>query len=336
MSKVLVTGGGGFLGSAIVRGLVKRGDAVRSFSRGFYPELERLGVEQVQGDISEPDAVERACTGVDIVFHTAAKPGVWGDYQCYYQTNVLGTENILAGCQKAGVDRLIHTSSPSVIFDGKDMEGVDASVPYPETFHAHYPKTKALAEMRVRKAAEAGLPAIILRPHLIWGPGDNHLVPRILAKGKNGRLARVGDGKNLVDTIYIDNAADAHLLAADALARNPDLSGSIYFISQDEPIPLWEMVDRILEAGGLPKVKKRVSAKTAYRLGAFFEGLYKSFHIDSEPPMTRFVAGELATAHWFDIEAARTDLGYHPKISAQEGFRRLALWLKENPEKEIP
>lgn len=328
MGNVLVTGGGGFLGKALVRRLVRPGKRVRSFSRGFYPELASLGVEQIRGDIADPAAVEAAVSGIDVVFHTAARPGVWGNYESYFAPNVLGTRNIISACLNNNIRALIHTSSPSVVFDGRDMEGVDESAPYPGRFSAHYPETKAIAEKEVRAACKQGLRAVILRPHLIWGPEDNHLVPRILARGR--RLARIGDGGNRVDTIYIDNAADAHLLAAGRLLENPGLSGRVYFISQGAPIPLWEMVDAILSAGGLPPVRRMVSRRKAVWLGASLETLYKCLNLRGEPPMTRFLAEELSTAHWFDITAARKDLGYDPRISTEEGLARLSAWLKKN------
>ncbi len=325
---VLVTGGGGFLGGAIVRSLVSRGERVRSFSRSFYPELREMGVEQVQGDLADAEAVTKACERAEVVFHVAAKPGVWGSYDSFWRPNVIGTENIIATCRSCGVQRLIYTSSPSVVFCGGDMAGVDESVPYPANFHAHYPKTKAMAEQRVLDAVRKGLAAVVLRPHLIWGPRDNHLVPRLLARGP--RLRQVGDGTNLVDTIYIDNAAHAHLIAEEKLKENKDLTGRVYFISQDEPIALWEMINQILAAGGQPPVKKTISPKLAWLAGALCEGLYKILKLKGEPPMTRFVAKELATSHWFNIQAAKTDLGYRPLVSTQEGLERLADWLKKN------
>ncbi len=326
LHKVLVTGGGGFLGGAIVKQLVDRGKDVRSFSRNFYPELAQLGVEQIQGDIVDKTAVEQACKGVELVFHVAAKPGVWGNYADYYPTNVMGTQHVIDACKKHGVLRLVFTSSPSVVFDGTDMEGVDESVPYPEKFHAHYPKTKAMAEQLVIKAADKDLMTITLRPHLIWGPKDNHLVPRIIERA--GRLVRVGSGKNLVDTIYIDNAAEAHVLAADRLKENPGLSGKVYFISQDNPVPLWDMVNDILKTAGHPPVKRAIPRKIAWLMGALFEVVFKMFRIRGEPQMTRFLADELATAHWFDIRAARKDLGYAPTVSIKEGLSRLEQWLQ--------
>jgi 2-alkyl-3-oxoalkanoate reductase len=332
--RVLVTGGGGFLGGAIVKRLVKRGDRVISFSRGFYPELAEIGVEQIRGDISDSAAVEQACRKVELVFHVAAKPGIWGDYTAYYRTNVVGTLNVIAACKQHHISRLVYTSSPSVVFSGADMEGVDESVSYPEKYIAHYPKTKAMAEQLVRRAAAEGLKTVILRPHLIWGPKDNHLVPRIIEQAS--RLVRVGNGRNLVDTIYIDNAADAHIQAADKLKQNRHLSGKVYFISQDNPVPLWEMVNNILSAAGLFPVQRSISRNTAWMIGAVLEFVYKTFNISGEPRMTRFLADELSTSHWFDISAAKKDLGYHPEISIEEGLSRLEKWLQHRPEGEGP
>ncbi len=326
--KVLVTGGGGFLGKAIIRRLVERGGRVLSFSRGIYYDLKSLGVTHIQGDINDSQAVERACNGVDLVFHVAARAGISGRYSEYYQTNVVGTKNVIHACKKHGISRLIYTSSPSVIFDGKDMEGVDESVPYPATFHASYPKTKALAEQEILSSLDNKLNAVILRPHLIWGPEDNHLVPRIIQRAS--RLRIIGHGKNTVDTTYIGNAADAHILAADRLKESPDLSGKIYFISQDEPILLWEMVNNILRAAGLPEITQSIPRSVAWGIGAVMEFAYKLFSLSSEPPMTRFVANELATSHWFNISAAKRDLGYKPKISTSEGLQRLENWLQTN------
>lgn len=325
--QVLVTGGGGFLGLAIVRALTARGDHVRSFSRKPHPVLNSLPVEHLQGDIADLPALERAGKGVDVVYHTAAKPPPWGAHRDYHQTNVTGTLNVIAACRRNQVPRLIHTSTPSVIFDGRDLEGVDESVPYPPRYTAHYPLTKAEAEKAVIRAGSGNLHTIVLRPHEIWGPEDPHFVPRILARA--GRLRRIGDGRNRVDTTYIDNAAEAHLLAADALRERPELSGRVYFISQGEPIPAWDMIDAILKAAGLPPVKGQISHRTARTLAFVFEKIYAWLRLPGEPPMTRFVADALATAHWFDIGAARRDLNYAPAVSTAEGLRRLEAWLRE-------
>jgi len=323
----LVTGGSGFLGGAIIKGLLARGTRVRSLSRRFSTALAALGVEQMAGDIADPEAVNRGCAGVDLVFHTAARTGVWGPGDLFWRANVNGTQNVIDACRRQAVGRLIHTSSPSVVFDGRDMENADERVPYPRRHCAAYPSSKAEAERRVRQAARQGLAAIILRPHLIWGPGDNHLVPRIIARAK--KLRRVGGGGNRVDTLYIDNAAAAHLMAAERLAENPRLSGRIYFISQGAPLPLWEMVDKILAAAGLPPIRGSIPFWLAFLAGALLESSFRLLRIAREPPMTRFVARELACAHWFNIAAARTDLGYRPVVSTAEGLERLAAWLKK-------
>jgi nucleoside-diphosphate-sugar epimerase len=334
--KVLVTGGGGFLGGAIVRMLRERGDEVRSFSRGAYPLLAALGVEQMSGDLEDRDAVIKAGEGCDLVFHVAARAGIWGSYHEYYQANVVGTENVIFACLLNGTSRLVYTSSPSVVFDGSDIEGGDESLPYPASYEANYPATKALAEQLALAANSAKLAVTALRPHLIWGPGDNHLVPRILAKRRAGKLRRIGNHPNLVDTVYIDNAAKAHLLAADRLFPGSVVAGKSYFISNDEPLPLWDMINRILAAADMPPVTRSISPQLAYIAGCICEALWGLFQLGGEPPMTRFVAKELATAHWFDISAARRDLGYTPEISIDEGLIRLRSWLQQIPVSKQP
>ena len=319
--KILVTGGGGFLGRSIVRRLVDRGDDVRSLARNLYPELEDLGVEQVQADLSNSGMILKACEDRDVIFHTAAKPPPWGKYDDYYQTNVVGTQNIVDACLHHEKPRLVYTSTPSVIFNGENLEGVDESFSYPEKFNAYYPMTKAMAEQRVVQAARRNLKAVILRPHEIWGPEDPHFVPRLLARVK--KLRQIGDGKNLVDTIYIDNAADAHVLAADKLKEYPQLSGNIYFISQDEPIPAWGMINAILKVAGYEPVKGRIPFRVAWLIGAVLEYIYKKLDLSGEPQMTRFLAEAVATSHWFDISAAKKDLGYRPQVSIEEGLKRL-------------
>lgn len=324
--RALVTGGGGFLGSAIVRQLLDRGDEVVSFSRGSYPELAALGAKQCRGDLGDLQALAEAARGCDIVFHVAAKAGVWGSFQEYYQANVVGTGNVLAACRLNAISRLVYTGSPSVVFNGSDVEGGNESLPYPARFEAPYPHTKALAEQAVLAANSPELATVSLRPHLIWGPADNHLVPRIVAKARAGKLRRIGRRPCLVDTVYVDNAAEAHLNAADRLAPGSPPAGKAYFISNGEPLPVWEMVNRILAAAGLPPEERSVPASLAYAAGTVCETVWMALALSGEPPMTRFVARELATAHWFDISAARRDLGYQPRVSLDEGLRRLQQW----------
>jgi nucleoside-diphosphate-sugar epimerase len=325
--KTLVTGGGGFLGGVIVRMLRERGDQVVSISRSSYPALTALGVAQVQADLTDKAAVINVAEGCDSIFHVAAKAGIWGSYNDFYQANVTGTEHVLEACRVHGITKLVYTSSPSVVFDGSDVENGDESLPYPRHYEAHYPKTKALAEQLVVAANGPMLATVALRPHLIWGPGDNHLVPRIITKGKSGKLRKIGNRPCLVDTVYVDNAARAHLQAADNLKPGSPVAGKAYFISNGEPIPLWEMVNLILAAAGIAPVTASISRNTAYTMGILCEGFWRLFKLPGEPPMTRFVAKELATAHWFNINAARKDFGYHPEVSLDAGMKHLKQWL---------
>jgi len=321
--KALVTGGGGFLGKAIILKLLARGDAVRSFSRGDYPELRDRGVDVVHGDIADPSAVHSAVADCDVVFHVAAKPGIWGPYAEYHRTNVMGTKNVIEACKGHQVTRLVYTSTPSVVHSGGDVEGIDESRPYAKHFETHYPKTKAMAEQMVLASNSKEMGTVALRPHLIWGPGDNHLVPRLIERGKAGRLRRIGKTQHPVDSTYIDNAAMAHLLAANRLRPDAVIAGKAYFISQGEPVDISDLINRIIATAGIPPIKRTVSPSLAYTVGWILETIYTLFRIKNEPPMTRFLAKQLSTAHWFDISAARRDLGYSPDVSIAEGLKRL-------------
>jgi nucleoside-diphosphate-sugar epimerase len=264
-----------------------------------------------------------AVRGCDAVIHTAAKPGVWGPFAEYFAANVLGTQNILDACRAEGVRKLVYTSSPSVVHAGGDLENADESLPYPAHYETHYPKTKAEAERRVLAANGPELAAVALRPHLIWGPGDNHLTPRILARGKAGRLRRIGSAEKLVDATYIDNAAAAHLNALDRLDVGAACAGKPYFIANDEPQPIWTLINGILDAGGLPPVTRAFPLWAGLAVGGVLETVYSLLRLSGEPPMTRFVARQLATAHWFNLSAAKRDLGYRPTVTTKEGLERL-------------
>ena len=323
MKKALVTGGGGFLGSRIVRMLLDKGITTRSLQRSDSPELKILGVEIIRGDISDRATVINAAEGCDVIFHVAAKAGVWGDYDDYYQCNVTGTKNIIDACQTHHIQKLIYTSSPSVVFAGKDEENINESTPYPDQFLTAYQKTKALAEQMVLEANNETLATVALRPHLIWGPGDPHLVPRIIERAKAGRLRLVGKQSNLVDSTHIDNAALAHILAAEVLAPNASCAGKIYFISNDEPLPMKELINKILAAANLPAITKTIPTQLAYTIGMMMELVYKVFKLKGEPVMTRFIAKQLSCAHWYDLTAAKNDLGYQVKVTINEGMERL-------------
>ena len=322
----LVIGGGGFLGSRIARMLHERGDRVTVSGRRRYPHLEAVGIACLQGDVRDAGAVGRACADRDAVFHVAAKVGVWGKRSAYQEVNVTGTQNVIEGCRAHGVPKLIYTSTPSVVGGGEDLCGVDESQPYASRYLTAYAQTKAEAERLVLAASGPSLATVALRPHLIWGPGDRELVPRLLDRARRGRLLQVGDGSNLVDITYIDNASDAHLQAGDALAPGARCAGRAYFISQGEPVLLWPWIRDLLDRLRVPPVRRSVSFRTAYLVGAVLEALYRALGRSSEPPMTRFVAIQLAKSHYFCIHAARRDFGYDPRVSTQEGVQRLVAW----------
>ena len=323
--KILVTGGGGFLGQALCRGLVERGHQVISFNRGHYPVLAQLGVGQVQGDLSDGHALTHAADGVGAIFHNAAKAGAWGSYQSYHSANVIGTRNVLDACRRHGIAKLVYTSTPSVTHRATHpvQGGTADNVPYGENFQAHYATTKAIAEKAVLAANDSSLATIALRPRLIWGPGDQQILPRLVERAKQGRLRIVGDGRNLVDTTYIDNAAQAHFDAFEHLAVGAACAGRAYFISNGEPRPMGELLNALLDAAGAPRVDKHVSFKAAYRIGAVCEALWTCLPLKGEPPMTRFLAEQLSTTHWYDMAPATRDFGYRPGISFDEGITRL-------------
>jgi len=323
--KVLVTGGGGFLGGAIVRRLVERGDTVLTLARGDYPALRELGVETQRGDIAKYADVDAAVRGCEAVVHTAAKAGAWGPYLDYFDANVAGTQNVINACKRHGIAKLVYTSTPSVAFAGTDQEGGNESSPYPEKFLAAYPKTKAAAEHMLLSANSEHLATIALRPHLIWGPGDTQLGPRIVERARAGKLRIVGSGKQLVDATYVDNAAHAHVLALDRVAPGAACAGKPYYITNGEPWPIADIMNGILAAAGMPPVTKHIAPSVAYAAGVVLEGLYTLLRKHDEPPMTRFVARQLGTAHWYDVSAAQRDLGYAPIVSMRDGLERLKM-----------
>ena len=319
----LVTGGSGFLGRAIVKQLLAKGLKVRILCRKDYPDLTEAGCTIFQGEVSDAELVNKAVEGCDLVFHTAAKAGVEEPYSEYERINYQGTLNVLKACQKHKVSRLIYTSSPSVVFSHGNVEGLNESMPYPDHYDAYYPQTKSMAEKKVLRSNSDKLATVALRPHLIWGPGDTNLGPRLVSRARAGRLKFVGDGKNKVDTVYIDNAADAHILAAERLFVGSKIAGKAYFITNSDPRPISEITNLIIGAAGCAPVTATISPKIAWFIGLCCEFIYKTFRIKGEPPITRWVAGELSTAHWFDISAARRDLGYEPRVSIAEGIKRL-------------
>lgn len=316
--KALVTGGAGFLGSRIARLLVAHGHEVTVCSRqATKHETRDTKHAFLDLDLRDADAVARAVAGHDALFHVAAKAGVWGKRAEYFGINVTGTRNVIAACQKHGVKKLVYTSTPSVVFSGKLIGGADESAPYPDAYLTHYARTKAIAEREVLAANGLdGMLTVALRPHLIWGKGDPHLLPRVLERARAGKLKQVGDGRNRVDITHVNDAAQAHV---DALDHLDAAAGKAYFIAS-ETVALWPWLNGVLKRAGIPEVTAKVSAGTAYKAGAVLEFVWKLFGLGGEPPMTRFVAGNLATDHWFDISRARKELHYAPRWTGEKAL----------------
>jgi nucleoside-diphosphate-sugar epimerase len=348
---VFVTGASGFIGGKIAERLLAEGRRVRVLARRPLPHLEALGAEVIPGDLANPDALRRGCLGAETVFHVAGRVGVWGSRREFFAVNVDGTKNVVTACREAGVARLVYTSSPSVVYNGGDLAGIDESAPLCLQAPCGYPTSKAAAERVVLEAHSSNLATVALRPHHLWGPGDQNVDPRVLALAKAGRLKIIGSGRNRVDVTHISNVVDAHLLAEGALApgsaapfhapSRPGASraglpangagGRAYFITNGEPVVLWDWINQLLRGMGIPEITRHVPLPVAYAAGGLMEALWRVLPLQGEPPMTRFVAKEMATDHWFNISAARRDLGYHPLVTVADGTAELIEHLKRNP-----
>jgi nucleoside-diphosphate-sugar epimerase len=325
----LVTGGGGFLGRSLVDQLQRAGETVTLVGRGEYADLAARGVRCVRADVADRDAMRDAARGQDVVFHAAAKAGYWGPAQDFARINVTGTENVIAACRERRVTRLVYTSSPSVVFDGRAHEDAANTLAYPDRYECAYPETKARAERLVLAANGAGLATIALRPHLIYGPRDPHLLPRVLERARRRRLSVVGDGRNAVSLTYVENAAAAHLQAAARLRPGAACAGRAYFVNDPEPVRLWEWLARLLARLGLPPISGRVPLGLARAAGAALESLWSALQLAGEPPMTRFVASQLALSHWYSLRPAREDFGFAPPVAPEDAFERTVGWWRE-------
>ena len=329
--KIFVTGGGGFLGFAIVQRLLANGHDVFSFSRGDHQALKKIGVTHIQGDISKYKSLKEAMKGCEAVFHIAAKTGIWGKYKDYYKANVTGTENVLQACRELNIHYLVFSSTPSVVFNGKDSEGNNESMPYPGKYYAYYPKTKAIAEKLVMSANSHSFKTVSLRPQWIWGPGDTHYLPRLFKKARTGKLLIIGSSPKKIDCTYIDNAAGAHIQAFNQLLDDPaKVEGKTYFISQGHPIAISELINKLIATGGFPPVTKSLSPGIARFAGRLLETIYRISGINSEPAITYFLAQQLSTSHWHDISAAQNDFGYKIEISLDKGMEQLQEWVSNN------
>ncbi len=327
--KCLVTGGGGFLGGRIVELLLEAGHEVHFLARNAYPDVLARGAVGHRIDLCRPEALDLALTGVEAVFHVAAKTGYWGAHEEFRSINVDGTRNLLAACRAAGVKRFVYTSTPSVIGYQHDVAGIE-SAPYASKFESSYAATKAEAEQLVLAANGPDLATVALRPHLVIGPGDTNLLPRVVARARSGKLLRIGNGHNKVDITFVDNAAWAHLDAAAALVDSgARCAGKAYFISNDDPRPLWPWIDAFLGQVGVAPVARGIPFGLAMVLGAVLEWVWTVSRRSGEPRMTRFVALALAREHWYSMAPARADFGYRVRVGLDEGTKRTAAWFTE-------
>ena len=320
-SRVLVTGGTSLFGAGVVRALHSRGDEVVVLQRRPSPVAAELGLREVLADLTDAPAVVRAAEGVDAVVHVAGRVGVVGSAREFHETNVIGTRVVLDAARAAGAGRLVFISSPSVAHAGAALAGRSADPADPQRARGHYSRSKARAELDVLAADAPGFATLAIRPHLIWGPGDTQLVGRIVDRARSGRLALVGGGRALIDTIYLDNAVDAALAALD---RSVDAHGEVFVVSNGEPRTVVELIERICAATGAPLPRRSVPRPLAWAGGAVAEGVWRLAGRTDDPPMTRFLATQLATAHWFDQRRVREVLDWTPRISLDEGFALLA------------
>ena len=321
LTKILVTGAGGFLGYYIACELIKNPlYEVVSFSRKSHEKVRKLNIEERLGDLANYRDVESALDDIDWVIHTASMVGMWGRYENFYQTNVIGTQNIINASMKKNISRIVYTSTPSVVFGKDSLEGVDESTPYPKKYYSYYAQTKAIAEQLILKSNTNQLATVALRPHLIFGPGDLNLIPRVVEAQKKNKLKIVGDGNNLVDVTYVENAALAHVRAIEQLSPNGKIAGKAYFVGQG-PVKLWEFTNDILKRSGLPKVEKTISLTKAYWMGFLIEIFLKIFRLyQIHPPMTRFIALQLAKSHYYTHQNLENDLGFKPRYTINEGL----------------
>lgn len=323
--KVLVTGGGGFLGTQIIKELRRAEHDIYSLSRSRYPHLETLGVSQIQADLAKASSLDTIVKDFDVVIHTAAKAGVWGRADEFYSINFLGTKNLVDACIRTGVENFVYTSTPSVVSSDEDILGSDEQLSYPAKFYSEYAKSKAQAEKYVLSRSSNQFRACAIRPHLIWGEGDPHILPRLVDRARKNKLKIIGDGNNLVDIVHVENAAHLHVLAMKGLCEKAQgVNGEAFFIGQNEPVNLWKFINTLLDTQGIAPINSKVSAKLAYTLGYVLEKIYRVFSIyDRDPLMTRFVALQMSKSHYFSHDKAITFLGYQQRVSTEDGLHRL-------------
>ena len=329
--KIVITGGRGFVGEALTKKFINSEHTIHTIGRSSHFTKSDLpaNCQHHCCDLANDPIPEDIFRGADLIFHIAAKAGVWGKYTDFYSSNVTATRNILSACKKYRINKLIYTSTPSVVFSGQPIVNGSESLPYGNSGLSAYAETKAIAEREILEANESQkLQTIALRPHLIWGEGDPHLLPRVINRHKKGRLCIVGEGRNTVDLTHVDNVVHAHICAMESMVNNTSLGGKAYFIGQDEPVNLWDWLNKIFMMLDLPGLTKKIPYRKAYLLGFSLEKIWGILRLGGEPPMTRFVANQLAHDHWFSIQSAKKDLGYEPIRDMSDSLNKSLVWLK--------
>jgi nucleoside-diphosphate-sugar epimerase len=315
---VLVTGASGLLGGAVAAAVRDAGHEVRTLQRR---PSGVAGVTDLLGSVTDATAVAHAVAGVDAIVHLAAKVSLAGAPAEFENVNVGGTLRLLRAATASTASRFVFVSSPSVAHAGASIVGDDALPADPLRARGDYARTKATAELLALAADSPELAVVAVRPHLVWGPGDTQLVARIVDRARRGRLPLLGQGAALIDTTYIDNAASA---IAAALERAPEVHGNSYVVTNGEPRPVAELLAGMCAAAGVPAPRWSVPAGVARAAGSVIEAVWRVRPGVDEPPMTRFLAEQLSTAHWFDQRRTRADLQWTPTVSLDEGFERLA------------
>jgi nucleoside-diphosphate-sugar epimerase len=324
--RVLITGASSLIGAGVARSIAERGDEVVCFQRTPSARVAHPAVTEHLGDVRDVDALLAAAQGADAIVHVAAKVGVVGAWEDYRSVNVDGTANVVSVARNLGITRLVHVSSPSVAHGGEPIIGAGADRSVLGRDRAWYAESKALAERMALAAASDDLGVVAIRPHLVWGPGDTQLVGRIVERARTGRLALVGGGRALVDTTYIDNAVSALVAALDAVAPTAACSGRPYVVANGEPRMIRELVAGICAAAAVPFAPRDVPLRIGTSVGSLVERVWPLLRRTDEPPITRFLAEQLGTAHWFDPRPARDDLGWTPTVTIDDGLARLAGW----------
>ena len=315
-----VTGGSGFVGGALIQRLVRDGARVRALARSHASaaKVEELGAEAVRGDLSDTKSLREGAAGCDVTFHAAARLGEWGPWEEFERLNVRGTRDVLEASRAAGVRRFVHVGTEAAVVAGQALVMVDETAPLRPDSKAPYCASKALAEQAVREANGNGLETVVVRPRMVWGPGDTTVLPAIAHAVRQGRFAWIGGGRHMTSTTYIDNTVEGLVLGAER-----GRPGEAYFVTDGEPVEFRDFVTRQLEALGVEAPTRTLPLPAARAAAVGLEGAWRALRRKSQPPLTRTAVWLSAVEMTIRIDKAREELGYSPPVSIDEGLERL-------------